>query len=77
MACCSWGVITSCCDSFRCCLISIDMAGVQVLPGDVLLIDDEGVIAMPLELAEEIAALGPPKEQLEEWIRRVDEHPRA
>ena len=47
----------------------IDMAGVQVLPGDVLLADDEGVIAMPLDLAEYVAEHGPPKEHLEEWIR--------
>lgn len=47
----------------------IDMAGVQVLPGDIVLADDEGVIAMPLELAEYIATNGPPKERLEEWIR--------
>lgn len=47
----------------------INMAGVQVLPGDILLCDDEGVIAMPLELAEYIAEVGPPKERLEEWIR--------
>jgi 5-oxopent-3-ene-1,2,5-tricarboxylate decarboxylase/2-hydroxyhepta-2,4-diene-1,7-dioate isomerase len=51
------------------CDRSIDMGGAQVLPGDVLLIDDEGVLAMPLELAEEIAAHGPPKELLEVWIR--------
>ena len=47
----------------------IDMAGAHVVPGDVLLLDDEGVLAMPLDLAEEIAAHGPPKEQLEIWIR--------
>jgi regulator of RNase E activity RraA len=47
----------------------INMAGVQVLPGDVILADDEGAIAMPLDLAEYIAANGPPKERLEEWIR--------
>jgi regulator of RNase E activity RraA len=47
----------------------IDMAGVQVLPGDIILADDEGVLAMPLHLAEEIAAHGPHKEELEEWIR--------
>jgi regulator of RNase E activity RraA len=47
----------------------INMAGVQVLPGDIILADDEGVIAMPLDLAEMIAAAGPPKELLEEWIR--------
>jgi 5-oxopent-3-ene-1,2,5-tricarboxylate decarboxylase/2-hydroxyhepta-2,4-diene-1,7-dioate isomerase len=47
----------------------INMAGVQVLPGDVILADDEGVLAMPLDLAELIAASGPPKELLEAWIR--------
>lgn len=49
--------------------LPVNMAGVQVLPGDVILADDEGVIAMPLDLAEMIAAAGPPKELLEEWIR--------
>lgn len=47
----------------------IDMAGAHVLPGDVILADDEGVLAMPLALAETIAAAGPPKELLETWIR--------
>lgn len=47
----------------------IDMAGVHVIPGDIILADDEGVIAMPLDLAEYIASHGPPKEHLEEWIR--------
>ena len=47
----------------------IDMGGAQVLPGDVILADDEGALAMPLDLAEYIAAHGPPKERLEAWIR--------
>jgi regulator of RNase E activity RraA len=47
----------------------IDMGGAQVLPGDVILADDEGALAMPLDLAEYIAAHGPEKERLEEWIR--------
>lgn len=47
----------------------IDMSSVQVLPGDIILADDEGVISMPLELAEFIASYGPSKELLEEWIR--------
>ena len=47
----------------------IDMAGAQVLPGDVILADDEGALAIPLDLAEYIAAHGPEKERLEEWIR--------
>lgn len=47
----------------------IDMAGVQVHPGDILLADDEGVLAMPLEMAEYVAQAGPPKERIEAWIR--------
>jgi regulator of RNase E activity RraA len=47
----------------------IDMGGVHVRPGDIVLADDEGVLAMPLDLAEFIASQGPPKEHLEEWIR--------
>lgn len=47
----------------------VNMAGVQVLPGDVILADDEGVLAMPLDLAEQVAAQGPAKEHLELWIR--------
>ena len=47
----------------------IDMCGVQVLTGDVILADDEGALAMPLHLAEYIAAHGPEKEHLEIWIR--------
>ncbi len=47
----------------------IDMAGAQVRPGDVVLADDEGAVAMPLDLAEYVAAHGPPKEELEAWIR--------
>lgn len=47
----------------------INLAGVYLMPGDILLADDEGIIAMPLDLAEEIAAHGPPKEHLELWLR--------
>lgn len=47
----------------------INMAGVYVTPGDILLADDEGIIAMPLDLAEYVAEYGPPKEHLEAWIR--------
>ena len=47
----------------------VDMAGVQVIPGDVILADDDGVLAMPLDLAEYVAAHGPQKELLEDWIR--------
>lgn len=47
----------------------INMGGAQVLPGDIILADDDGALAMPLHLAEEIAAHGPEKELLEAWIR--------
>lgn len=49
--------------------LPINMAGVHLLPGDVILADDEGVVAMPLELAEHVAKYGPPQEHLEIWIR--------
>lgn len=51
----------------------INMGGVQVLPGDVILADDEGALAMPIELAEYVAEHGVAKEDLEVWIRgKVD-----
>jgi regulator of RNase E activity RraA len=49
--------------------VPVNMGGAQVLPGDILLADDEGVLALPLELAEYVAAHGPGKEHLELWIR--------
>jgi regulator of RNase E activity RraA len=47
----------------------VNMGGVHVVPGDVILADDEAVLAMPLELAEHVARYGRQKELLEEWIR--------
>lgn len=47
----------------------VNMAGATVRPGDILLADDEGVLAMPLDLAEHVAEVGPPKEHIEAWIR--------
>lgn len=47
----------------------VNMAGVQVVPGDIILADDEDVLAMPLDLAELVAAQGLAKEDLEVWIR--------
>lgn len=49
--------------------LPVNMGGCQVLPGDIILADDEGLLAMPLELAEYVAAHGPAKEDLESWIR--------
>jgi regulator of RNase E activity RraA len=47
----------------------VNMAGTHVIPGDIILADDEGALAIPLDIAEYIAQHGPPKEHLEEWIR--------
>ena len=47
----------------------VNMAGSHVVPGDIILADDEGALAMPLDLAEYIARHGPEKEALEIWIR--------
>jgi len=47
----------------------VNMAGAQVLPGDVILADDEAALAMPLDLAEYAAEHGAAKEHLEIWIR--------
>lgn len=47
----------------------IDMAGVHVRPGDIILADDEGAVVMPIDLAEYVAQHGPPMEELEAWIR--------
>ncbi len=49
--------------------VPCNMAGVYLMPGDIILADDEGVLAMPLDLAEHIAAHGPAKERQEVWIR--------
>ncbi len=49
--------------------VPCNMAGVYLTPGDIILADDEGVLAMPLELAEYVAAHGPAKERQEVWIR--------
>jgi 5-oxopent-3-ene-1,2,5-tricarboxylate decarboxylase / 2-hydroxyhepta-2,4-diene-1,7-dioate isomerase len=49
--------------------LPVNLSGAHVAPGDILLADDEGVVAMPLDLAEYVAANGPPKELLELWIR--------
>jgi len=49
--------------------VPVNLGGAQVLPGDVILVDDEGALAMPLDLAEYVVEHGLAKEHLEGWIR--------
>ncbi len=49
--------------------VPCNMSGVYLIPGDIILADDEGVLAMPLDLAEYVAKYGPDKEAVEAWIR--------
>lgn len=48
----------------------IQCGGVTVLPGDVLLGDEEGVVLIPPQLAAEIAQHGPEHEALEVFLRQ-------
>jgi len=52
--------------------VPIACAGVTVLPGDILVGDDEGVVVLPAALAEELAAGAVAQEIEEEWaLERV------
>ena len=52
--------------------IPIACAGVTVLPGDVVVGDDEGVVVIPAALADEVAAEAAEQELAEEWgLERV------
>jgi regulator of RNase E activity RraA len=52
--------------------IPIACAGVTVLPGDVLVGDGEGVVVIPVALADEVAAAAAEQELAEEWgLERV------
>lgn len=48
----------------------IQCGGVTVLPGDILLGDEEGIVVIPPALAPEIAARGPEHEDLEVFLRQ-------
>lgn len=48
----------------------VQCGGVTVLPGDVLLGDEEGVVVIPPTLAAELAGWGQEHEQLEVFLRR-------
>lgn len=52
--------------------IPIACAGVTVIPGDVVVGDDEGVVVIPRALADEVAARAAEQELAEEWgLERV------
>lgn len=52
---------------------TVACAGVTVVPGDVLVGDDEGVVVIPADLAEEVARDSAAQEVEEEWaLERVD-----
>ena len=50
--------------------LPIQCGGVLVMPGDLILADDEGVVVVPTALAESVAAKGVEQEDLELFIRR-------
>jgi regulator of RNase E activity RraA len=46
----------------------IGCGGVAVLPGDVVVVDDDGAVLIPAALLDEILVLAPEQERLEDWI---------
>ncbi len=48
--------------------VPVGIAGVPVLPGDILMGDANGVVAIPAHLVEEIAAAASERELLEEFV---------
>lgn len=50
--------------------VPVQCGGVTVMPGDLILADDDGVIVIPKALAEEVAEHAREKEVLEAFIRR-------
>ena len=48
----------------------IGCGGVAVFPGDVAVVDGDGAVLIPQALVEEVAALAPEQERLEEWIMK-------
>ena len=49
---------------------TIGCGGVCIEPGDVIVADGDGAVAIPAKLAAEIAPLGAEQEKLEAWIAR-------
>ncbi|MGH7912485.1 MAG: ribonuclease activity regulator RraA [Candidatus Dormibacteraceae bacterium] len=50
--------------------VPIACGGVLVMPGDAIVGDQDGVVAFPVELAEEVAAAALEQDRLEDWVRR-------
>jgi regulator of RNase E activity RraA len=48
----------------------IGCGGVAVFPDDVVVVDGDGAVLIPQALVEEVAALAPEQERLEEWIMK-------
>ena len=46
----------------------IGCGGVAVFPGDIIVVDDDGAVLIPADLLDEMLALAPEQERLEEWI---------
>ena len=46
----------------------IGCGGVTVFPGDIIVVDDDGAVLIPADLLDEMLALAPEQERLEEWI---------
>jgi len=74
LACWSAGVHGSGYPPYLACLDSgqaVRCFGVTVRPGDVILADEDGLVAIPLALAEEIAEAGAEQERKETFIRTL------
>jgi len=46
----------------------IGCGGVAIFPGDVMVVDDDGAVVIPAALLDEVVAIAPEQERLEEWI---------
>lgn len=54
--------------------IPVQCGGVLVVPGDVIIGDDDGVVAIPQEAASEVARLGVEEEEMEAFVRESLSH---
>jgi regulator of RNase E activity RraA len=48
----------------------IGCGGVMVVPGDIVVGDEDGVVVIPQHLADEVARTGAEQERLEAWVKR-------